>query len=106
VPTSRHTNDKPAEPTGNDPAARLREIRAKVTALQGRLKTERDPKLAAELKAEVKKLSALLSKLIRAAGRNPGPVAKAAPVVWPRDICTEASEPGEWGTDPAEVGLE
>ena len=106
MPTSRQSNDNPAEPTGTDPAARLRDIRAKVTALQGRLKTERDPKLVAELNAEVKKLSDLLSELISAAGKNPSPVAKVDPVVWPRDISTEANVPSEWGSDPAEVGLE
>ena len=106
MPTSRHTKDNPAQPTGNDPAARLHDIRTKVTALQGRLKTERDPKLVAELNAEVKKLSDLLSEMISAAGKNPSPVAKADPVVWPRDISTEASASGDWGADPAEVGLE
>ncbi len=106
MPTSRHTNDTPAEPSGTDPAVRLRDIRAKVTALQGRLKTERDPKLVAELNAEVKKLSDLLSELISAAGKNPNQVTKADPVVWPRDITADAGEPGDWGADPAEVGLE
>ena len=106
MPTSRHTKDTPAEPTGNDPAARLRDIRAKVTSLRGRLETERDPKQVAELNAEVQKLSDLLSELISTAGKNTNPVAKADPVVWPRDITTEAGTPGDWGTDPAEVGLE
>ena len=106
MPTSRHTKDTPAEPTGNDPAARLRDIRAKVTSLEGRLKTERDPKLVAELNAEVKKLSELLSELISTAGKNTKPVSKADPVVWPRDITADVGETGEWGADPAEVGLE
>ena len=103
MPTSRHTNDTPAEPTGTDPAARLRDIRAKVTALRERLASERDPKLVSELNAEVKKLSDLLSELITA---KTNPVTKADTVIWPRDLSDGATQPGEWGTDPAEVTVE
>ena len=106
MPTSRQSNDNPAEPTGNNPAARLREIRAKVASLQGRIKTERNPKLVAELNAEVSKLSELLSEMISAVGTNAGPVTKSAPVIWPRDLTDESNKPSEWGTDPAEGGLE
>jgi hypothetical protein len=77
-----------------------------VTSLQRRIKTERDPKLVAELGAQVKKLSELLSELIDAAGKDKSPVAKDDPVIWPRDLTAEAREPGEWGADPAEVGGE
>jgi hypothetical protein len=106
VPTSGRKNDTPTEPTGKDPATQLRDIRAKVTSLQRRIKTERDPKLVAELGAQVMKLSELLSVLIDAAGKDKSPVTKANPVVWPRDITTETREPGEWGADPTEVGGE
>ena len=106
MPTSRQTNETPAKPTGTDPAARLRDIRAKVTSLRGRLKSERDPKLVDAINAEVKKLSELLSELIGAARKNTGPVAKADKVVWPRDLSAQANSAGDWGADPAEVGVE
>jgi hypothetical protein len=106
VPTSRQPNDTPSEPTGTDPAARLRDIRAKVTSLRERLESERDPKLKGAINAEVKKLSDLLSELIGAANKNAGPVTKANKVVWPRDLTAEPSNPGDWGEDPAEVGVE
>ena len=106
MPTGNDTNDKPAGPTGNDPAARLRDIRARVTSLRERLATERDPKLVAELNAEAAKLSDLLSELISTAGENDGSVAKSVSVIWPRDLSSEASKPGEWGADPTEVIVE
>ena len=106
MPTGNDTNNKPAGPTGNDPAARLRDIRARVSSLRERLSTERDPKLVAELNAEVGKLSDLLSELISTAGANAGSVAKSGPVIWPRDLSAEASKPGEWGDDPSEVAVE
>lgn len=106
MPTSRQTNETPAEPTGTDPAARLRDIRAKVTALRERLKSERDPKLVDAINAEVKKLSDLLSELIQAAGNRAGTVSKTDPFVWPRDLTAEPNSPGDWGADPAEVGVE
>ena len=106
MPTSRQPNDTRAEPTGTDPAARLRDIRAKVTSLRERLKSERDPKLVDAINAEVKKLSDLLSELIGAASKNAGPVTKADKVVWPRDLTDEPNNPGAWGADPAEVSVE
>ena len=106
MPTGNDTNNKPAGPTGNDPAARLRDIRARVSSLRERLSTERDPKLVAELNAEVGKLSELLSELISAAGQNAGSVTKSDPIIWPRDLSAEASKPGEWGADPTEVTVE
>ncbi len=106
MPTGNDTNDKPAGPTGNDPAARLRDIRARVTALRERLATERDPKLVAELNAEAGKLSNLLSELISTAGANTDSVTKSNPVIWPRDLSAEVSKPGEWGADPTEVTVE
>ena len=106
MPTSRQPNDNPAELTGTDPAARLRDIRAKVTSLRERLKNERDPKLVDAINAEVKKLSELLSELIGAARKNTGPVAKADKIVWPRDLSAQANSAGDWGADPAEVGVE
>lgn len=106
MPTSRHTNETPAEPTGTDPAARLRDIRVKVTSLRERLASERDPKLKGAINAEVKKLSDLLTELIGAARKNESTVAKSDPVVWPRDLSADRNNPGDWGADPAEVGLE
>lgn len=106
MPTGNDTNNTPAGPTGNDPAARLRDIRARVASLRERLSTECDPKLVAELNAEAGKLSDLLSELIRTAGGNAGSVTKSDPVIWPRDLSAEANEPGDWGTDPAEVAVE
>ena len=106
MPTSRHTTDTPAEPTGTDPAVRLRDIRTKVTSLRERLASERDPKLVDAINAEVKKLSDLLSELIGAARKNESTVAKSDPVVWPRDLSAERNSPGDWGADPAEVSVE
>ena len=71
-----------------------------------RLKSERDPKLVDAINAEVKKLSELLFELIGASRKNTGPVAKADKVVWPRDLSAQANSAGDWGTDPAEVGVE
>ena len=106
MPTGNDTNDKQNGPTGNDSAARLREIRARVTELRGRIQAERDPKLVAELHAEVGKLSNLLAELIRGAGSAKASVTKADPVIWPRDLSAEANKPSEWGTDPAGVSGE
>ncbi len=106
MPTGNDTNDTPAGPTGNDPAARLRDIRSRVTSLRERLATERDPKLVAELNAEAGKLSDLLSELIRNTGASTDSVAKSVPVIWPRDLSAEASKPGEWGADSTEVTVE
>ena len=92
-----------ASATASDPAARLKEIRARVAELHRRIQAERDPKAVAELRAEVGKLTALLSELIRSAAAKAGAVEKAAPVVWPRDLSAEPAGPGEWGPDPAEV---
>jgi len=47
-------------------AERLKAIRARVAELYRRIKTERDPKSVAELRAEVGKLTELLSELARA----------------------------------------
>ena len=92
-------NDSRAQTT----AERLKEIRGRVAELRRRIETERDPKAVAELRAEVGKLTALLSELIQAAGAEKGAVSKAAPVAWPRDLSAETQGDGEWGADPAEV---
>lgn len=83
---------------------RLKAIRARVAELHRRIKTERDPKAVDELRGEVGKLTELISELARGGGGQPGGVAKASPVVWPRDLNTaEARDAAEWGADPAEV---
>ena len=92
-----------ASPTASDPAARLREVRARVAELRLRIQGERDPKAVAELGAEVGKLTQLLSELISSAGTDDSGVQKAEPMVWPRDLSANASAPGDWGSDPAEV---
>jgi len=92
-----------ASATTSDPAARLKEIRARVAELHRRIQAERDPKAVAALRTEVGKLTALLSELIRSAAAKAGAVDNAAPVVWPRDLSAEPAGPGEWGPDPAEV---
>lgn len=83
-------------------AERLKAIRARVAELNRRIKAERDPKAVAELRAEVGKLTELLSELA-GAGSGDGAVEKAAPVVWPADLNAEAGGASEWGADPAEV---
>jgi hypothetical protein len=103
---SRHTNDTPAKPTGTDPAARLRDIRARVSSLRERLAGEHDPKLVDAINVEMKKLSDLLSELISAAGKGTHQVAKAERIVWPHDLSAEAKSPGDWGADPMEVTIE
>jgi hypothetical protein len=106
VPIDTTANDGAEQKPAGDLPARLRDIRAKVTSLRERLATERDPKLVDAINAEVKKLSDLLSELIQAAGNRAGTVSKADPVVWPRDLCAEPNDPGEWGADPAEGNVE
>ena len=81
-------------------AARLKEIRARVAELQRRIKTERDPKALAEMRAEVGKLTAMIAELVRAAGGN-SEVSKSETVVWPRDLsAAELISTPEWGADP------
>ena len=92
-----------AQPAAGDPSARLKEIRARVADLSRRIQAERDPNAVAELRAEVGKLTELLSEMIRAASANAGAVTKAAAVVWPHDLSAEPTGAGEWGSDPAEV---
>ncbi len=92
-----------AQPPAGNPAARLKEIRARVADLSRRIQGERDPKAVAELRAEVGKLTELLSELIQSASSGSGTVTKAAPVLWPRDLSAESAEAGDWGSDPTEV---
>ena len=106
MPIDTTANDGAGQKPAGDLAARLRDIRAKVTSLRERLKSERDPKLVDAINAEVKKLSDLLSELIGAASKNEGPVTKADKVVWPRDLTAEPNSPGDWGADPAEDSVE
>lgn len=83
---------------------RLKAIRARVAELHRRIKTERDPKAVAELRAEVGKLTELVAELVQATGGKPGATRKAAPLVWPRDLNTaETGDTAEWGADPSEV---
>ena len=101
VPSETTANQTAASRPIGDPAARLKEIRARVTELQRRIQTERDPKAVAELRAGASKLTALLSELVQA-----GAVAKAAtgtPIVWPSDLNVATPDHGEWGSDPTEV---
>ena len=99
---SASTSNATRQPAG-DPAARLQEIRARVTELHRRIKTERDPAAVAELRTEVGKLTEVLTALVGSSGPAPAPAAKAAPVVWPRDLSAEPSGTADWGADPAEV---
>ena len=97
---SASTSNATRQPAG-DPAARLKEIRARVAELHRRIKTERDPKAVAELRAEVGKLTELLSEMVRAG--SGAQAKKAGQAVWPRDLNAGAEGEGEWGADPAEV---
>jgi len=98
---SASTSNATRQPAG-DPAAQLKEIRARAAELHRRIKTERDPNAVAELRAEVGKLTEVLTELVGSTSA-PAPAAEAAPVVWPRDLSVEASDAAEWGADPAEV---
>jgi hypothetical protein len=101
VPTDTAATDSAGQKPAGDPAARLQEIRARVAELQRRIKTERDPKAVAELRAEAAKLTELLSAVVRAGGA--AKVDKAEQVVWPRDLSGGPDGDSEWGADPAEV---
>jgi len=99
---SASTSNATRQPAG-DPAARLKEIRARVAELHRRIKTERDPKAVAELRAEGGKLTEVLTELTGSAGSGSSPASKVAPVVWPRDLSARPSGTDDWGSDPAEV---
>ena len=103
MPSDSPTSASAPGPTANDAAGRLKDIRGRLAELRRRIETERDPRAVAELRAEVGKLTALLSELVRSAGAETGAVSKAAPVVWPRDLSAEPQGAGEWGVDPVEV---
>jgi hypothetical protein len=96
------TSNTTRQPAGA-PAARLQEIRARVSELHRRIKNERDPAAVTELRAEVGKLTEVLTGLVDSPGTVPMPAAKAALVVWPRDLSAEPSGTADWGADPAEV---
>ena len=85
-------------------AERLKAIRARVAELHRRIKTERDPKAVAELRAEVGKLGEIISELIAAAGTG-AQVEKADSdaAAWPADMNLQPRANSEWGPDPAEV---
>ena len=102
MPSYSPTSASASGPIANDAAARLKEIRGRVAELRRRLATERDPKAVAELRAEVGKLTELLSQLIQSAS-NSNAVSKSAPVVWPRDLSAESARTSDWGTDPTEI---
>ena len=91
------TNDSRSQPA----AERLKAIRARVAELHRRIQTERDPKAVAELRAEVGKLTELLSEMVAAAGAG-GQVAKVE-AGWPADLNAQPEGHGAWGPDPAEV---
>jgi len=97
---SAATNSTGQQPAG-DPSARLKEIRARVAELNRRIKSERNPQAMAELRAEVGKLTELLSEMVRAG--SGAQAKKAGQAVWPRDLNAGAEGEGEWGADPAEV---
>jgi hypothetical protein len=103
VPSDSPTSASASGPTANDAAARLKEIRARVADLSRRIQAERDPKAVAGLRAEVGKLTELLSQLIQSASDGSNAVSKSAPVVWPRDLSAESVRTNDWGTDPTEV---
>ncbi len=91
------TNDSRSQPA----AERLKAIRARVAELHRRIQTERDPKAVAEFRAEVGKLTDLLSELI--AGAGVGGQAEKTTTAWPTDMNVQPEGHGEWGPDPAEV---
>lgn len=82
-------------------AERLKAIRARVAELHRRIKTERDPKAVAELRAEVGKLGEIISELIAAAGT--GAQVEKADNAWPADMNLQPKGHGGWGPDPTEV---
>ena len=99
---SASTSNATRQPAG-DPAARLKEIRARVAELHRRIKTECDPKAMAELRAEVGKFTEVLTELCGSGGSGSSPASKTTAVVWPRDLSAGASGTDDWGSDPAEV---
>jgi hypothetical protein len=104
VPTDSTTADNAAQQPAGDPAARLKEVRARVAELRRRIKTERDPKAVAELRAEASKLTEVIAELVRTSGGKADKVKKSDEVVWPRDLSAMPGGPGEWGADPEELG--
>jgi F0F1-type ATP synthase membrane subunit b/b' len=95
--------DSRAKPAAGDAAERLKAIRGRVAELQRRIKTERDPKAVAELRAEVGKLTDLIAELVQASGGKRSDAKKADAVVWPRDLSAEPAGTPAWGADPSEV---
>jgi len=91
----------------SDPATRLQQLRDRVAELNRRVRAERDPKAAASLRDEARKLTALLSELVAASAAK---VTKQdTSVTWPRDLNATSHEAGDsreadvWGPDPEEV---
>ena len=80
-------------------AGRLKAIRDCVAELHRRIKTERDPKAVAELRAEIGKLGELISELVSNAPSNP---VEKSDFAWPADLNVESAGPGAWGADPVE----
>ena len=78
MPTDTRAIDSAGQKPAGDPAAQLQEIRARLAELNRRIKTERDPKAVAELRAEVGKLTALLSELTQAGGASSAPASYTA----------------------------
>lgn len=81
-------------------AERLKAIRARVAELHRRIKTERDPKAVAELRAEIGKLGELIAEMTAGAA---GAQVEKSDFAWPADLNVEPADPGSWGPDPAEV---
>ncbi len=107
MPQDSSQSDSANQQASGDPAKRLKEIRDRMAELRQRIKTERDPKAQAELRAAVDKLTELIAQLVRGGGENDGGVKKSDEVVWPRDLsAVESTGSLEWGADPAEVAGE
>ncbi len=81
-------------------AERLKAIRARVAELHRRIKTERDPKAVAELRAEIGKLGELIAEMTAGVA---GAQVEKSDFAWPADLNVEPADPGSWGPDPAEV---
>ena len=92
--------DSPSLPTGGDAASRIQDIRARMAELHRRIKTERDPMAVSDLRAEIDKLSELISELVGEAHTHP---VEKADMAWPADLNVESAGPSAWGADPVEV---
>ena len=90
--------DSATQSSRGNPAARLKEVRARLAEFRRRIRTERDPKNVADLRAEFDKLTEAVSQLVMIPSKKVGDS-----VIWPRDLSAEPGGPGEWGDDPEEL---